>query len=152
MTTKAQLEALDNTNQIAYAINTLRTKQGLKPNAYIQKDGTLRLVTKSVAEASILITRAETALSNTLDYEVRFTAKQYEVRFFKTNLIGTYPTNFSRNSFAYEEIDCGTGAVIEGTSDELIRGYRYQCACCGQQPLQHTSRCKDNSAYIVFAK
>lgn len=153
MTTKAQLEALDNTNQIAYAINAIRNQHGLKPNAYIQSDGILRIVTKSVADASILITRAETALSNTLGHEVRFTAKKYEVRFFKTKLVGVYPTNLGRSSFAYEEIDHSTGAIIAGTSHELIRGYRYQCASCGQQPLHHTSRCKNNSTYIdIFAK
>jgi len=107
---------------------------GGKEKVFVQADGTLRVVARSVAEASVMIHRAE----HYGQVKLSEIADVYQVRFWGTDLVGTYPTVATPTR---PGVDVRTGMIIDQSSPELVSPWRYTCGHCGQQPLHHTSTC-----------
>jgi hypothetical protein len=89
-------------HKIQQAISAGYTIEKMK--VAVQPYGTLRIIARSVAAASIELTRACNCLGITRD-----AIAEYEVRFWGTNGVATYPTTVDPTR---QGIDSRTGAII----------------------------------------
>jgi hypothetical protein len=107
---------------------------GGNQKVYVQSDGTLRIVARSVSEASMMVSRA----GHYGNLKLEDIADTYQIRFWGTDLVGTYLTRWDP---ARQGIDRSTGMLVDQSSPELVHPHKHICGHCGQQPLHHVRSC-----------
>lgn len=150
-TTEAQkaLKAFTPAQRAAWIINRLasRNTRSTRTVANPVDNGSVRIISDSVGEASQLLDQANRVIANQLGEEFTYIHPWYEVRFRHTNIIGAYPNRASRHEYAPVEIS-HNGAITALSSDELIHSWRYECKSCGAAPLgDHLRRCASKRFY-----